>query len=42
MADNFRVVDVAGLKVPQIPWRTAALGLLAVTTLVTAAGSLSD
>ena len=39
MADNFRVVDVAGLKVPKIPLRTAALGLLALATLVTAAGT---
>jgi membrane protease subunit HflK len=39
MADNFRVVDVNGLKIPKIPWRTALLGLAAVAALVTAAGT---
>ena len=39
MADNFRVVDVSGLKIPKIPWRTTLLGLIAVATLVTAAGT---
>ena len=39
MADNFRVVDVTGLKIPKIPWRTTLLGLIAVVALVTAAGT---
>ncbi len=34
MDDNFRVVDVNKLKVPKIPWRTAAAGLLALVALV--------
>ena len=39
MADNFRVVDVTGLKIPKIPWRTTLIGLIAVGSLVTAAGT---
>ena len=39
MADNFRVVDVTGLKIPKIPWRTTLIGLIAVASLVTAAGT---
>jgi membrane protease subunit HflK len=34
MDDNFRVVDVGNFKVPQIPWRTAATGLVALVSLV--------
>tara|TARA_Y100000588_G_scaffold377050_1_gene455595 strand:- start:153 stop:1187 length:1035 start_codon:yes stop_codon:yes gene_type:complete len=36
MTDNFRVVDVNGLKIPKIPWRTAVLGAAVVAALATA------
>jgi membrane protease subunit HflK len=34
MDDNFRVVDVNKLKIPKIPWRTAAGGLVALVALI--------
>ena len=40
MEDNFRVVDVSRLKVPKIPWRTAAAGLVALVALVAMAGAV--
>jgi membrane protease subunit HflK len=40
MDDNFRVVDVSKFKVPQIPWRTAAAGLMAVVALVGVFGAV--
>ena len=40
MDDNFRVVDVSRLKIPQIPWRTAAGGLAALVALVMLLGTL--
>ena len=40
MADKFPVVDVSRLKVPKIPWRTAAAGLVAIVALVTLAGTV--
>lgn len=35
MDDRFPVLDVSRLKIPNIPWRTAAAGLLALVALVT-------
>jgi membrane protease subunit HflK len=40
MDDNFRVVDVSKFKVPQIPFRTAAAGLMAVVALVGVFGAV--
>ncbi len=40
MDDNFRVVDVNRLKIPKIPGRTVAAGLLALVALVAAAGTI--
>ena len=40
MNDNLRVVDVSRLKVPKIPWRTAAAGLVALVALVAMAGTV--
>ena len=40
MDENFRVVDVSRLKVPNIPWRTAAAGLVALVALVALAGTV--
>jgi len=40
MDENFRVVDVSKLKMPQIPWRTAAGGIAALVALVMLLGSL--
>ncbi len=40
MDENFRVVDVSKLKMPHIPWRTAAGGLAALVALVMLLGSL--
>ncbi len=40
MDDRFPVLDVSRLKIPNIPWRTAAAGLGAVVVLVAALGSV--
>ena len=40
MDDNFRVVDVSRLKLPKIPWRTVAAGLVALVALVAVAGTV--
>ena len=40
MDDNFRVVDMSRLKMPKIPWRTAAGGLAALVALVMLLGTL--
>ena len=40
MDDRFPVVDVSKLKIPNIPWRTAALGLLALVVLVSLLGTV--
>ena len=40
MDDRFPVVDVSKLKIPNIPWRTAALGLLALVALVGLLGTV--
>ena len=40
MDDNFRVVDVTKLKMPKIPARTVAAGLLALVALVAMAGTV--
>ena len=40
MEDNFRVVDVSRLKVPKIPLRTVAAGLVALVALVAMAGTV--
>ena len=40
MDDNFPVVDVSRLKLPKIPWRTAAAGLVALVALVAVAGTV--
>ena len=39
MDDNFRVVDVSQFRVPKIPWRNAAIGVVAIVALVAAAGT---
>ena len=39
MDDNFRVVDVSQFRVPKIPWRNVAIGVVAIVALVTAAGT---
>ena len=40
MDDRFPVVDMSKLKIPNIPWRTAALGLLALVVLVSLLGTV--
>ena len=40
MDDNFRVIDMNRLKIPKIPGRTVAAGLLALVALVAAAGTI--
>ena len=40
MDDRFPVVDVSKLKIPNIPWRTAAMGLLALVLLVSLLGTV--
>ena len=40
MDDRFPVVDVSKLKIPNIPWRTAAAGLLALVVLVSLLGTV--
>ena len=40
MDDRFPVVDVSRLKIPNIPWRTAAAGLLALVVLVGLLGTV--
>jgi len=40
MDDRFPVVDVSKLKIPNIPWRTAAAGLLALVVLVSLMGTV--
>ena len=40
MDDNFRVVDVKQLKIPKVPGRTVAAGLLALVALVATAGTI--
>ena len=40
MDDKFRVVDVSGLKVPKIPWRMVAAGLVVLVALVAMAGTV--
>ena len=40
MDDKFRVVDVSGLKVPKIPLRTVAAGLVVLVALVAMAGTV--
>ena len=40
MEDNFNIVDVTRFKVPKIPWRAAAGGLVALVALVTLAGTV--
>ena len=40
MDDRFPVVDMSKLKIPNIPWRTAALGLLALVVLVSLFGTV--
>ena len=39
MDNNFRVVDVSQFRVPKIPWRNAAIGVVAIVALVAAAGT---
>ena len=39
MDDNFRVVDVSQFRVPKIPWRNTAIGVVAIVALVAAAGT---
>ena len=40
MDDRFPVVDMSKLKIPNIPWRTAAAGLLALVVLVSLMGTV--
>ncbi len=40
MDDNFRIVDVTKLKVPKIPWRVVAGGLVALVALVSLLGTV--
>lgn len=40
MDDRFPVVDMSKLKIPNIPWRTAAAGLLALVVLVSLLGTV--
>ena len=40
MDDRFPVVDMSKLKIPNIPWRTAATGLLALVVLVSLFGTV--
>ena len=40
MDDRFPVVDMSKLKIPNIPWRTAATGLLALVVLVSLLGTV--
>ena len=40
MDDRFPVVDVSKLKIPNIPWRTAAMGLIALVVLVSLLGTV--
>ena len=40
MDDRFPVVDMSKLKIPNIPWRTVALGLLALVVLVSLFGTV--
>ena len=39
MDENFRVVDVSKLRIPNIPWRNAVTGVVAIIALVAAAGT---
>ena len=40
MEDKFRAVDVTRLKIPKIPWQSAAAGMVAIVALVGIAGTV--